>query len=250
VESPNDSLAWYTILQAGKGIGLQTLQQIETSAVDSNVTFAVALDRQQSGSARNSRVAKLVKDANEKLEKAKASRAAAPDVSWGDWIASLAVDLCGASLPAELREVFREMDARLAKESVPLSYYLSQLAPTMKDLANEQQIGVRFMTMNGSKGLTARATFVVGVDDNLIPSPMNRDRNEEIRLLYVAMTRAQERLVMTWATKRAGNQARSGRESVGKRNHTDFLRHGPVQSVSGEEFVATVVKGTGGAGVG
>ncbi len=57
------------------------------------------------------------------------------------------------------------------------------------------------------------------------------------------MTRAQKRLVLTWALKRGGSQAHAGRKSVGKpRNYTELLRHGPVESEPGEDFVASVVK--------
>ena len=241
IENPGDSLAWATLLDMKKGIGKALIQKIEARAVDEDITFAVALDRAVS-ELHGSRIAKFVAEVRANLERARASRDADPKTAWADWIAGLAVDVTGASLDNDLLDVLREMDRRLTGDTASLGYYVSQLTPTMKDLANEQQVGVRFMTMSGSKGLTARATFVVGVDDNLIPSPMNKQRNEEVRLLYVAMTRAQQRLVMTWALKRGGNQARAGRESIHRRNYTEFLRGGPIESKSGEEFVKSVVK--------
>jgi superfamily I DNA/RNA helicase len=112
-----------------------------------------------------------------------------------------------------------------------------------KDIANEQQSGVKFMSMQGSKGLTARATIVVGVDNDLIPSPRNRDQNEERRLLYVAMTRSQEFLAMTWANRRRGPQARSGNQNTRRRNHTAFLESGPVNSEDGNAYIESLANG-------
>jgi DNA helicase-2/ATP-dependent DNA helicase PcrA len=50
------------------------------------------------------------------------------------------------------------------------------------------------MTMGRSKGLTFRATFVMGVEEGVVPFAMAKDPDEERRLLYVAMTRARHRL--------------------------------------------------------
>jgi superfamily I DNA/RNA helicase len=62
------------------------------------------------------------------------------------------------------------------------------------------------MTLHASKGLEFPMVFVAGCEDGLIPyRHAHRDAldlNEERRLFYVAMTRAQERLFLTWARKR------------------------------------------------
>ena len=55
--------------------------------------------------------------------------------------------------------------------------------------------------MHASKGLEFDAVFVVGVEEGLFPHHYSMDSeadvDEERRLLYVAMTRAKERLVLT-----------------------------------------------------
>lgn len=62
------------------------------------------------------------------------------------------------------------------------------------------------MTLHASKGLEFPMVFVAGCEDGLIPyRRVHRealDLNEERRLFYVAMTRAQERLFLTRARKR------------------------------------------------
>ena len=65
---------------------------------------------------------------------------------------------------------------------------------------------VALMTMHAAKGLEFNVLFVAGCEDGLIPYRRQRkteaDLQEERRLFYVAMTRARERLFLSWARKR------------------------------------------------
>lgn len=65
---------------------------------------------------------------------------------------------------------------------------------------------VTLMTIHGSKGLEFQFVFVVGMEENLFPSPMMlgsmKDLEEERRLFYVAITRAKKNLVLTYTTTR------------------------------------------------
>lgn len=62
------------------------------------------------------------------------------------------------------------------------------------------------MTVHSAKGLEFRVVFVVGMEEDLFPSQMCADSlrglEEERRLFYVAMTRAEEYLVITTARSR------------------------------------------------
>jgi DNA helicase-2/ATP-dependent DNA helicase PcrA len=61
------------------------------------------------------------------------------------------------------------------------------------------------MTIHAAKGLEFRAVFVVGLEENLFPSEMAIEEGgieEERRLFYVAITRAAERLFLTWSHSR------------------------------------------------
>jgi ATP-dependent DNA helicase UvrD/PcrA len=64
---------------------------------------------------------------------------------------------------------------------------------------------VALMTLHASKGLEFPVVFIVGCEENLIPYRREGkpfDLEEERRLFYVGMTRAQEKLVLTSAKKR------------------------------------------------
>lgn len=61
------------------------------------------------------------------------------------------------------------------------------------------------MTFHGSKGLEFPACFLIGLEDHIIPHEKSVEENkieEERRLMYVAMTRAKEHLILSLAQKR------------------------------------------------
>ncbi|HTM65377.1 MAG TPA: UvrD-helicase domain-containing protein [Flavipsychrobacter sp.] len=70
----------------------------------------------------------------------------------------------------------------------------------------EDADAVKLMTVHAAKGLEFPCVFVVGMEENLFPSSMSlydrADLEEERRLFYVAVTRAKERLWVTFATSR------------------------------------------------
>lgn len=59
----------------------------------------------------------------------------------------------------------------------------------------------QLMTMRKAKGLEADVVIVVGLEDDVIPSP-SRDLAEEARLFYVSMTRAKKHLYLLHAFRR------------------------------------------------
>jgi superfamily I DNA/RNA helicase len=75
---------------------------------------------------------------------------------------------------------------------------------TQRDVVKEEgEVGVRVLTIHGAKGLEFDAVFVVGLEDELMPGRrQDVDVDEERRVLYVAMTRARERLYLSYATSR------------------------------------------------
>lgn len=65
---------------------------------------------------------------------------------------------------------------------------------------------VSLMTIHSAKGLEFPQVFVVGLEENLFPSYLSVNSREELeeerRLFYVAITRAQKRLFLTYANSR------------------------------------------------
>ncbi len=79
----------------------------------------------------------------------------------------------------------------------------------MTDMDNdeaESENKVSMMTIHSAKGLEFPHVFVVGMEENIFPSPMCTDSmrklEEERRLLYVAITRAEKKCILTCAKSR------------------------------------------------
>src|SRR5690606_6094591 len=72
--------------------------------------------------------------------------------------------------------------------------------------AGEQQDAVQLMTVHAAKGLEFSAVFVCGLEEGLFPHENSRKEvdglEEERRLMYVAITRARQRLYLTYAQSR------------------------------------------------
>jgi len=66
--------------------------------------------------------------------------------------------------------------------------------------------GVSVLTMHAAKGLEFPVVFVLGLEDGLLPHYNSRDKEEDLeeerRLLYVGMTRAKQRLILTYCRRR------------------------------------------------
>ncbi|MBK0402559.1 UvrD-helicase domain-containing protein [Adhaeribacter sp. BT258] len=94
------------------------------------------------------------------------------------------------------------------KEDKSLASFLQDIAlitdvDTKKDDDGEY---VTMMTIHSAKGLEFRNVYIVGMEENLFPSQMmiqsRADLEEERRLFYVAITRAEKKLTLSYATSR------------------------------------------------
>lgn len=93
-------------------------------------------------------------------------------------------------------------------DQVSLNDFLQEVA-LLTDLDSEgdaDQPKVSLMTIHAAKGLEFPTVFVVGLEENIFPSPMctnsMRELEEERRLLYVAITRAERHCILTCAQNR------------------------------------------------
>lgn len=104
------------------------------------------------------------------------------------------------SFVEECREEGREQEAYLTD-------YLQGVA-LLTDLDSKGDVDeprVSLMTVHASKGLEFPTVFVVGLEENIFPSAIVstlRELEEERRLLYVAITRAEKHCVLTSAKNR------------------------------------------------
>ena len=88
-----------------------------------------------------------------------------------------------------------------------LGSYLQQITLlTDADDEKGEQDAVKMMTIHAAKGLEFECVFVGGVEETLFPSGMSINTREELeeerRLFYVAVTRAKQKLWLTYANSR------------------------------------------------
>ncbi|GAB3486988.1 DNA helicase II [Marinomonas epiphytica] len=91
--------------------------------------------------------------------------------------------------------------------SSPLMAFLDQAVLDAGEAqADEHQDAVQLMTLHSAKGLEFPLVFLTGVEENLFPSKMSFEEPgrlaEERRLCYVGITRAMEKLYLTYAESR------------------------------------------------
>lgn len=95
--------------------------------------------------------------------------------------------------------------------NVSLTDFLSEVSlATDQDTDKEEDADkVTLMTIHASKGLEFRNVFIVGLEEDLFPSMMAKEipsgLEEERRLFYVAITRAEENCMLSYANMRFRN---------------------------------------------
>lgn len=91
--------------------------------------------------------------------------------------------------------------------------------PETPILGGENKKAVTLMTMHAAKGLEFKKVFIVGMEEGLFPHARTlldpHELEEERRLCYVAITRAKEKLYLTYAAQRL---------YFGQRNSNDISR--------------------------
>jgi DNA helicase-2/ATP-dependent DNA helicase PcrA len=108
----------------------------------------------------------------------------------------------------ELLNGIKEFSEREDLEEKGLDVFMQDVALLTNDDKdnNKDADTVSLMTIHSSKGLEFPQVNVVGLEENLFPSQMSlnsrSDLEEERRLFYVAVTRAESKLVISYATSR------------------------------------------------
>ena len=108
----------------------------------------------------------------------------------------------------ELLNGIKEFSEREDIEEKGLDVFMQDIALLTNDDVDKDPNAdtVSLMTIHSSKGLEFSHVYIVGLEENLFPSQLSlnsrSDLEEERRLFYVAVTRAEKRLTLTYSTSR------------------------------------------------
>lgn len=120
----------------------------------------------------------------------------------------------------ELFEIVQEIENR-SKVFVTLEdwlehvqEYTEKLQVQRKETTKSSGKGVQLMTLHSAKGLEFDTVFLLSVNEGILPyqkMQTEEEVEEERRLFYVGMTRAKERLVISYATSKNGKEVSPSR---------------------------------------
>ena len=225
VANPNDEEAFKRIINyPARGIGDTTVGKIVAAATVNNVslwtvlceplTYGLNFNKGTAGKLQGFR--DLIASFMEDLGRKNASELGEDIVRQ----AGIINDVCQDNSPENLsrKENIEELMNGLkdfcterleeGNERIALGDFLSEVSLLTDQDSDKDDDGekITLMTVHSAKGLEFRNVFVVGLEENLFPSSMAGDSpralEEERRLFYVAITRAEEHCFLSYAKTR------------------------------------------------
>jgi len=223
---PRDSVAWYRILNVPpRGIGRTTLDRLQSFAEARGLTVPEALEHPELGAAVAGPGTRKLQEFARLFVSLRPLASLSPPAFLTELIAKIRYrEYLLEENPAEAAERIENVDELIAgaesylrrAEDPTVEGFLAEVALlTDVDLWNDEDDTVNLMTIHSAKGLEFPYVFVVGLEEGLLPHSSSMDvpaqLEEERRLFYVALTRAQQRVHLFHASfRRTWNPAGGG----------------------------------------
>ena len=93
---------------------------------------------------------------------------------------------------------------------------INSITSTIQSANISGKSNIRILTMKKAKGLEADYIFIVGLEDGILPQKSKTNLEEDSRLLYVAMTRAEKELYLLHSDKRD--------KKITKKQNTEYTK--------------------------
>lgn len=223
--NPNDEEAFKRVLNyPARGIGDTTLKKLQAAAVEHRVSlWHVLEDPLTYGLAVNKGTHAKLQGFRSLVETFRKAAVEKDAYELGAQVvreSGIMADLCQNNDPENLsrRENVDELVTGLhdfvatrqeeGNEQIYLTDFLSEVS-LLTDQDNErddEEAKVTLMTIHSAKGLEFRNVFIVGMEEELFPAVQSvqnyKALEEERRLFYVALTRAEERCYLSYAKSR------------------------------------------------
>ena len=228
ITNPNDEEALKRVINYPvRGIGNTTLSKISAAASLQQVSlWTVLSDPLQFNLEVNSGTAKKLADFRDLITGFMEKNSSMNAYELGDWMirsTGLSGELYLDKTPEGLSRIqnieellhglldFVENRNEEGIEEIKLSDFLAEISlMTDQDTDNDASADrITLMTVHSAKGLEFKNVFVAGMEEDLFPSAMSNQTQQEIeeerRLFYVAITRAEENCVISYAKSRFHN---------------------------------------------
>ncbi|MEK2688973.1 ATP-dependent helicase [Bdellovibrio sp. GT3] len=219
--NPADDIAFKRIINVpARGIGKTTVEKIEELAHQKNMTMMEAAEKAVNERLFNAGTSGKIRRFMDMMGELQVNATSFKLTDFyhivldrTEYLMALKKD---ESPEAQARiENLEELDNAIAQfskergEESTLTSFLEEMALVNDvDSLDQEQNSVTMMTLHISKGLEFPYVFVVGLEENLFPSARSSesedkdDVEEERRLAYVGMTRARQKLWLTYAKMR------------------------------------------------
>ena len=211
-QSPHDSISLLRIINTpARGIGKTTVEQVEQFALENNLSVWNALVRTGEERTFGTRAESAITAFRRLIEELNCEAAARPV----DQLLRLILDRTGYQRMLEadpspetesrignLQELLNAA-ADAAERGETLADFLDHAALVSDADQVDSGAQVSLLTIHNAKGLEFPIVFLAGMEEGLFPHTRSLDSEaqmeEERRLCYVGMTRAEQRLYMSWA---------------------------------------------------
>ncbi|WP_251979451.1 ATP-dependent helicase [Salinibacter ruber] len=242
--NPNDTASLQRVINyPTRGIGDKTQERLQRYAQQHSLSLWQAVERVEEIETLGTRAERAVGKFRRLIARY-ASKAGTGSVPADELARDLIQD---AGLLSELRkehtrenlqrwENVQELISALAEyvestEDATISTFLQEVAlMTDQDEAEEGDDKVTLMTLHAAKGTEFPVVFVAGLEEGLFPleqaTQEKAELEEERRLFYVGVTRAEERLYLSWARSRYryGEQTSNTRSRFLEEVDSDVVR--------------------------
>lgn len=251
ISNPSDELSLRTLIQTTQGIGPGAIDSIYRICLDRSIRFTQALDQIAQQPLILTRWGNGVKLAYDKIRECLVRYKKPYDPS----------GITNAELQDLISIICTDLDLQVTKQ-VQILNWLQNYIDTSDDellkldtvlrekdtsLENAEVVfeegKVHIMSMHKAKGLTAEAVIIPACEDEHIPGRNTEieSMKEEMRLLYVSLTRAKHYLYLTYCNRRTDSQCYAG-SNLGRTQRTlsRFLADAPVSPTDGTQFTRSL----------
>ncbi len=218
IANPSDSVSLLRVINTPRrGIGKTTIDRLQTAAQELGVPLWEILSDETSvatlagRSAKSvTRFAEILETWRSRLDEVSASQIVQGIIEDTGYISDLKAQGTDEALDRiqNVEELYNAvLQYEEENEDTTLTGFLSNASlASDRDSNNEEEERVSLMTLHSSKGLEFPVVFLVGLEQGLFPNFRSMQDpaslEEERRLCYVGITRAQERLFISHARSR------------------------------------------------